>query len=92
MSTRRGEQGPLHDHYLDRLAAVEGMDTLEHGKRTSFRERILRSAREADATMAARLGGRDDRRAAKLTADRNDMAHKGIRLTPFSLAMPYPND
>ncbi|MEV8509732.1 hypothetical protein AB0368_33580 [Actinoplanes sp. NPDC051475] len=81
MSTRRANRGPLHDHYLDRLAPVEGMDTLEHGRGTTFRERILRSAREAGATMAALLGGRHDRWAAKLTKDRNDMAHhKGIRL------------
>jgi hypothetical protein len=41
----------------------------------------VRSAREAGATMTALLSGRHDSRAAKLTQDRNDMAHhKGVRL------------
>lgn len=80
MSTRYG-QGRLHDYYLDRLAAIEGMDTIEHGQGSTFRQRILRSAQEAGTLMDSLLSGRQDTWAGQLTKDRNDMAHhKGIRL------------
>ncbi|MEV6299842.1 hypothetical protein AB0M02_10605 [Actinoplanes sp. NPDC051861] len=82
MSTRTGNHGQLHDFYLDRVAAVEGMDTREHGDQIHFRERLLRSARVAGRPMDELLSGHLDAWSRQLTKDRNDMAHhKAVRLT-----------
>ncbi|WP_327006039.1 hypothetical protein OHA72_01325 [Dactylosporangium sp. NBC_01737] len=81
MATRYSTGGYLHDRYMDRLAALEGLDRDEHNDSVIYVERIKRCAQNVGQPMQDLVGGRVDKWAKQLKDDRNDMAHhKGVRL------------
>ncbi|GAA1419002.1 ApeA N-terminal domain 1-containing protein [Catellatospora coxensis] len=80
MSTRYGGADYLHNTYLSRVAALEGMDTREHGGSAYYRQRIKRCA-DLAGKVFTELVGDVDAWVTKIKDDRNDMAHhKGVRL------------